>query len=70
MNNTMPKIIQLSNESDGECPCGCGEDAYMFTVEGVESGYVDAAPKCARTFLVDAGLLPDEDELIDYDVTL
>lgn len=70
----MPKIIQCSDESTGDCPCGCGEAAFPFTVEGVESGYVDAAPNCAKTFLVDAGLLPDEDEelegLISYEVTL
>ena len=61
-------IIRLSDESTGMCPCGCGEPAFPYTVEDEDyksrGGYVDAAPKCAKTFLVDAGLLPDEDEEI------
>lgn len=41
------KIIRLSNESTNDCPCGCGNPAYMYTTDGLD-GYVDAASQCAR----------------------
>jgi len=47
------KIIRLSNETTNDCPCGCGDDAYMYTTESLD-GYVDAAPACARTAIEDA----------------
>jgi hypothetical protein len=45
--------VQLTDESDSECCCSCGGDAYPFTVEGFD-GYVDAAPGCAASMLEDA----------------
>jgi hypothetical protein len=43
-------ILKLSDESTGECTCGCGKDAFPFTFEGAD-GYVDAAPECAEEAL-------------------
>lgn len=47
------KPVQLTDESDSDCTCGCGEAAYPFTTEGLE-GYVDTAPGCAVEALREA----------------
>lgn len=43
---------QIDDDSTGECPCGCGEAAYPFAVDGIE-GYFDAAPACADALALD-----------------
>ncbi len=60
----MVNIIKLSDESTGECPCGCGRDAYPYATETAGSGYVDAAPECALAHLVSAGLLDARAEVV------
>ncbi len=46
----LTKVLQLSDESTGECSLGCGEAAYPFTFEGAD-GYVDTCRKHARKAL-------------------
>jgi len=48
----VPRRSRLSNESTGECPCGCGDAAYPYEVKGIE-GYFDAAPRCAAAISLD-----------------
>jgi len=47
------QIQRLDNEPTGDCPCGCGEAAYPYSVEGLD-GYVDSAPECVQTLALDA----------------
>ncbi len=51
-----PLFSRLNNECTGECPCGCGEEAFAYATDGAD-GYVDAAPACALNHLVDAGFI-------------
>jgi hypothetical protein len=51
--NETPKVKLLDDEPTGDCPCGCGEVAFPFSVEGLD-GYVDAAPPCAPKLALDA----------------
>jgi len=40
-------LVRLSPETSGDCPCGCGDAAFAFGMDGFD-GYVDAAPACAQ----------------------
>jgi hypothetical protein len=78
MNATTKKPValytSLSDESTGECPCGCGRTAYPYATPALAdaNGYIDAAPACALTLLIREGYLTQEQvdahraELIAY----
>jgi hypothetical protein len=46
------KLIDLG-PGHNDCPCGCGNPARMWTIEGFD-GYVDAAKECAQQAMIDA----------------
>ena len=52
-----PLYESLSDESTGECPCGCGRTAYPYATPAIPDGYVDAAPACVLKLLIGEGHL-------------
>lgn len=55
---------RLSNQSTGDCSCGCGRAAYPYKTKALD-GYVDAAPECAEKVLRDAIANKSEDTMAD-----